>query len=75
MTVSFSFIWSINANSCYQTQVFIILHLTYLLTARLPMLSPAADFAEPRPPHHIPPPPDSVRGVFRPTAPPPTPIS
>ncbi len=41
-----------------------------LLTARLSMLSPAADFAEPRPPHHIPPPPDSVRAVFRPTAPP-----
>ncbi len=43
---------SLHANYCNQTQVFIILHLTYLLTAHLPMLSPAADFAEPRPPRH-----------------------
>ncbi len=35
------------------------LHLTHLFTARLPTLSPAADLAEPRPPRHIPPPPDS----------------
>ncbi len=34
-------------------------------------LSPAADFAEPRPPHHIPPPPDSGREALRPAAPPP----
>ncbi len=52
MFVSHSFIRSLHANYCNQTQVFIILHLTYLLTARLPMLSPAADFAEQRPPHH-----------------------
>ncbi len=37
-------------------------------------LSPAADFAEPRPPRHIPPPPDSGREALRPAAPPP-PIS
>ncbi len=34
-------------------------------------LSPAADFAEPRPPRHIPPPPDSGREALRPAAPPP----
>ncbi len=28
------------------------MHLTHLLTARLPTLSPAADLAEPRPPRH-----------------------
>ncbi len=28
------------------------MHLTYFLPARLPMLSPAADPAEPRPPRH-----------------------
>ncbi len=39
ITVRGSFIWSLHANYCNQTQVFIILHLTYLLTARLPMLS------------------------------------
>ncbi len=33
-------------------------------------LSPAADFAEPRPPRHIPPPPDSGREALRPAAPP-----
>ncbi len=33
--------------------------------------SPAADFAEPRPPRHIPPPPDSGREALRPAAPPP----
>ncbi len=37
-------------------------------------LSPAADFAEPRPPRHIPPPPDSGREALRPAAPPPPPI-
>ncbi len=36
-------------------------------------LSPAADFAEPRPPRHIPPPPDSGREALRPAAPPPIP--
>ncbi len=36
-------------------------------------LSPAADFAEPRPPRHIPPPPDSGREALRPAAPPPPP--
>ncbi len=45
--------------------------LTY---RRLLSLSPAADFAEPRPPRHIPPPPDSGREAPRPAAPPP-PIS
>ncbi len=34
-------------------------------------LSPAADFAEPRPPRHIPPPPDSGRETLRLAAPPP----
>ncbi len=33
--------------------------------------SPAADFAEPRAPRHIPPPPDSGREALRPAAPPP----
>ncbi len=37
-------------------------------------LSPAADFAEPRPPRHIPPPPDSGREALRPAAPPPPPF-
>ncbi len=37
-------------------------------------LSPAADFAEPRPPRHIPPPPDSGREARRPAAPPPPPF-
>ncbi len=37
-------------------------------------LSPTADFAEPRPPRHIPPPPDSGREALRPAAPPPPPI-
>ncbi|XP_016418001.1 uncharacterized protein LOC107747899 [Sinocyclocheilus rhinocerous] len=46
------------------------MHLTYLLTARLRPLSPAADSAKPRPPRHIPPPPDSGRGALRPAAPP-----
>ncbi len=46
------------------------LHLTNLLTAHLPALSPAADLAEPRPPRHIPPPPDSGRGAVRPADPP-----
>ncbi len=41
------FIRSLHANYCNQTQVFLILHLTHLLTAVC--LSPAADFAEPRP--------------------------
>ncbi len=36
-------------------------------------LSPTADFAEPRPPRHIPPPPDSGREALRPAAPPPPP--
>ncbi len=35
-------------------------------------LSPAADFAEPHPPRHIPPPPDSGREALRPAAPPPS---
>ncbi len=35
--------------------------------------SPAADFAEPRPPRHIPPPPDSGQEALRPAAPPPIP--
>ncbi len=35
-----------------------------------PALSPAADLAEPRPPRHIPPPPDSGRGAVRPADPP-----
>ncbi len=34
-------------------------------------LSPAADFAEPRPPRHIPPPPDSGQEALRPAASPP----
>ncbi len=46
------FIPSLEANYCTQTQVFLILHLTYLLTTRLPSLSPAADLTEPRPPRH-----------------------
>ncbi len=37
--------------------------------------SPAADFAEPRPPRHIPPLPDSGREALRPAAPPPPPHS
>ncbi len=52
MTDSGSLFWSLHANYCNQTQVFIILQLTYLLTARLLMLSPTADFAELRPPRH-----------------------
>ncbi len=46
------FIWSLHANYCNQTQVFLILHLTHLLTAVFWVLLPAADFAEPRPPRH-----------------------
>ncbi len=42
--------------------------LTY---RRLLSLSPAADFAEPRLPRHIPPPPDSGREALWPAAPPP----
>ncbi len=53
------FIQSLHANYCNQTQVFLNLHLTYLLTARPPSLSLTADLAGPRPPCHIPPPPDS----------------
>ncbi len=53
------FIQSLHANYCNQTQVFLNLHLTYLLTACPPSLSLTADLAGPRPPCHIPPPPDS----------------
>ena len=47
------------------------LHLTHLRLALLPRLSPVTDSAKPRPPRHIPPPPDSGRGAIRPAASPP----
>ncbi len=61
----------LHANYYNQTQVILILHLTPLTYRCLLSLSPAADFAEPRPPRHIPPPPDSGREALRPAAPPP----
>ncbi len=49
--------------------MFVILQLTYLLTAYLLNFSPAADLAETHTPHYIPPPPNSGRGALRLAAP------
>ncbi len=61
----------LHANYCNQTQVFLILHLTHLLTAVSWVFLPLQTSLNHAPPRHIPPPPDSGREALRPAAPPP----